>query len=230
MTWLVSGWPQAVQLALVHLALSLPAIILSVLIALPLGVLANRRPRLGGALLSIAGLLYAIPALPLLIIVPALLGIPLRSPLTMVVVLTLYGVALLVRSVADAFGAVDHTIQQAAVAIGHSPLAVFWKIEIPLAIPVILSGVRVVVVSTVGLVTIGALVGISSLGTLFTDGFQRGIAEEVLTGIVLTVALAMLLDAIVVIAGRILTPWTRAISPGSKSADRHPAAAEGVHP
>lgn len=230
MTWLVSGWPQAVQLALVHLALSLPAIILSVLIALPLGVLANRRPRLGGALLSIAGLLYAIPALPLLIIVPALLGIPLRSPLTMVVVLTLYGVALLVRSVADAFGAVDQTIQQAAVAIGHSPLAVFWKIEIPLAIPVILSGVRVVVVSTVGLVTIGALVGISSLGTLFTDGFQRGIAEEVLTGIVLTVALAMLLDAIVVIAGRILTPWTRAISPGSKSADRHPAAAEGVRP
>lgn len=230
MTWLVSGWPQAVQLALVHLALSLPAIILSVLIALPLGVLANRRPRLGGALLSIAGLLYAIPALPLLVIVPALLGIPLRSPLTMVVVLTLYGVALLVRSVADAFGAVDQTIQQAAVAIGHSPLAVFWKIEIPLAIPVILSGVRVVVVSTVGLVTIGALVGISSLGTLFTDGFQRGIAEEVLTGIVLTVALAMLLDAVVVIAGRILTPWTRAISPGSKSADRHPAAAEEVRP
>lgn len=230
MTWLVSGWPQAVQLALVHLALSLPAIILSVLIALPLGVLANRRPRLGGALLSIAGLLYAIPALPLLVIVPALLGIPLRSPLTMVVVLTLYGVALLVRSVADAFGAVDQTIQQAAVAIGHSPLAVFWKIEIPLAIPVILSGVRVVVVSTVGLVTIGALVGISSLGTLFTDGFQRGIAEEVLTGILLTVALAMLLDAVVVIAGRILTPWTRAISPGSKSANRHPAAAEEVRP
>jgi osmoprotectant transport system permease protein len=230
LTWLVSGWPQAVQLALVHLALSLPAIILSVLIALPLGVLANRRPRLGGALLSIAGLLYAIPALPLLIIVPALLGIPLRSPMTMVVVLTVYGVALLVRSVADAFGAVDHTVRQAAVAIGHSPLAVFWKIEVPLAVPVILSGVRVVVVSTVGLVTIGALVGISSLGTLFTDGFQRGIAEEVLTGIVLTVVLAMLLDAVVVVAGRILTPWTRAISPGSKSADRHPAAAEGVRP
>jgi osmoprotectant transport system permease protein len=230
LTWLVSGWPQAVQLALVHLALSLPAIILSVLIALPLGVLANRRPRLGGALLSIAGLLYAIPALPLLIIVPALLGIPLRSPMTMVVVLTVYGVALLVRSVADAFGAVDHTVRQAAVAIGHSPLAVFWKIEVPLAVPVILSGVRVVVVSTVGLVTIGALVGISSLGTLFTDGFQRGIAEEVLTGIVLTVVLAMLLDAVVVVAGRILTPWTRANSPGGKSADTRPVGAEEVRP
>lgn len=181
-------------------------------------------------MLSTAGLLYAIPALPLLIIVPALFGIPLRSPMTMVVVLTVYGVALLVRTVTDAFGAVDHTVRQAAVAIGHSPLAVFWKIEVPLAVPVILSGVRVVVVSTVGLVTIGALVGISNLGTLFTDGFQRGIAEEVLTGIVLTVVLAMLLDAVVVVAGRILTPWTRANSPGRKSADTRPAGAEEVCP
>lgn len=221
MTWLATGWPQAVQLALVHLALSVPAVILSVLIAVPLGVLADRRPKLGGALLSTAGLLYALPSLPLLIIVPAVLGIPLRSPLTMVVVLTIYGVALLVRSVADAFAAVDGATRQAAVAIGHSPLAAFWQVELPLAIPVILSGIRVVVVSTVGLVTIGALVGISSLGTLFTDGFQRGIAEEVLTGIVLTVAVAMLLDMVVVIAGRVLTPWTRAERPGPKLARRH---------
>lgn len=221
MTWLATGWPQAVQLALVHLALSVPAVILSVLIAVPLGVLADRRPKLGGALLSTAGLLYALPSLPLLIIVPAVLGIPLRSPLTMVVVLTIYGVALLVRSVADAFAAVDGATRQAAVAIGHSPLAAFWQVELPLAIPVILSGIRVVVVSTVGLVTIGALVGISSLGTLFTDGFQRGIAEEVLTGIVLTVAVAMLLDMVVVIAGRVLTPWTRAVRPGPRLARRH---------
>lgn len=210
MTWLATSWPQTVQLALIHLALSLPAMILSVLIALPLGVLANRRPRSGGALLSIAGLLYAVPALPLLIIVPALLGIPLRSPLTMVVVLTIYGVALLVRSVADGFDAVDQISREAAIAIGHSPRAVFWQIELPLAVPVILSGVRVMVVSTVGLVTIGALVGISSLGSLFTDGFQRGIAEEVIAGVVLTVIMAMLLDAVVVIAGRMLAPWSRA--------------------
>ena len=229
MIWLVTGWPQALQLALTHLALSLPAIILSVLIALPLGVLANRRPQFGGALLSSAGLMYAIPALPLLIIVPALLGIPLRSPVTMVVVLTVYGFALLVRSVADAFGAVDQTVRRAAVAIGHSPRAVFWQVELPLAVPVILSGVRVVVVSTIGLVTIGALVGISSLGTLFTDGFQRGIVEEVLTGMVLTVVLAMLLDTVVVIAGRILTPWTRASHPGREKADRHLTASAEVH-
>jgi osmoprotectant transport system permease protein len=229
-TWLATGWPQAVQLAIIHLALSLPAIILSVLIALPLGVLANRRPQLGGALLSAASLLYALPALPLLIIVPALLGIPLRSPLTMVVVLTVYGAALLVRSVADAFGAVDQSARQAAVAIGHSPLAVFWQVELPLAVPVILSGIRVVVVSTIGLVTIGALVGISSLGTLFTDGFQRGIPEEVLTGMVLTVVLAMLLDTIVVAAGQMLTPWTRAGRPGRKNTAKRLTAPEEVRP
>jgi osmoprotectant transport system permease protein len=228
-TWIVTSWPQAVQLALTHLALSLPAIILSVLIALPLGVLATRRPQLGGALLSTAGLLYAVPALPLLIIVPALLGIPLRSPLTMVVVLTVYGVALLVRSVADAFGAVDQAVRQAAVAIGHSARAVFWQVELPLAVPVILSGVRVVVVSTIGLVTIGALVGISSLGTLFTDGFQRGIAAEVLTGMMLTIVLAMLLDAVVVIVGRVLTPWTRASRPGGEKAVRYLTASAEVH-
>lgn len=230
MTWLAASGPQAVQLALIHLALSVPAIILSVLIALPLGVLANRRPQFGGALLSIAGLLYALPALPLLIIVPALLGIPLRSPLTMVVVLTIYGVALLVRSVADAFAAVDQTARQAAVAIGHSPRAVFWQVELPLAVPVILSGVRVVLVSTVGLVTIGALVGISSLGSLFTDGFQRGIAEEVLTGMVLTVGLAMLLDTAVVISGHMLTPWTRAGRPGRGNTASHLIAPAEVSP
>jgi len=229
-TWLVTGWPQAVQLAFIHLALSVPAIILSVLVSLPLGVLANRRPRLGGVLLSAAGMLYAIPALPLLIVVPALLGIPLRSPLTMVVVLTVYGVALLVRSATDAFGAVDRTVRQAAVAIGHSPRAVFWQVEVPLAVPIIVSGVRVVVVSTIGLVTIGALVGIPSLGSLFTDGFQRGIAEEVLTGMVLTVLLAMLLDAVVVMAGRMLTPWTLADIPARKREARCVAAAAEVHP
>ena len=210
MTWLATGWPQAAQLALTHLVLSLSAIVLSVLIALPLGILARRRPRLGGMLLSTAGLLYAVPALPLLIIMPALLGIPLRSPLTLVVVLTIYGAALLVRTVSDAFAAVDSTTKEAAIAIGHSPRAVFWRVELLLAMPVIVSGIRVVVVSTVGLVTIGALVGISSLGTLFTDGFQRGIAGELLTGLVLTVTLAVLLDTAVVVAGWMLTPWTHA--------------------
>ena len=88
-----------------------------------------------------------------------------------------------------------------------------WRVDLPLATPVILAGLRVATVSTVGLVTIGALIGVPSLGTLLTDGFQRGIVAEVATGVAMTVALALVLDALLILAGRALTPWTRSSSP-----------------
>lgn len=231
MTWLSTGWPQALDLAGRHLALTVPAIALSVLLAVPLGRFAHRCSRLGGVLLGGASLLYAVPALPLLIIVPVLLSLPLRSPLTMVAALTVYGVALLVRTAADAFGAVDAQVRQSAVAVGHSARSTFWRVELPLAVPVLVSGVRVVTVSTVALATIGALVGIPSLGFLFTDGFQRGIAAEVLTGAVATVALALLLDAAVLLAGRAMAPWhgpARTI--GRRPGSRRIAVPAEVHP
>lgn len=209
MTWLSYEWPEVLRLTGVHLLLSVPAIVASVLLAVPLGRLANRVPAIGGPLLSVATLLYAIPALPLLIIIPILIGVPLRSPATLIVALTVYGVALLVRTAADAFGSVDPVVRQAAVAVGYSPRSLFWQVDLPLAVPVLVSGIRVVAVSTVGLVTIGSLVGIASLGNLFTDGFQRNIMAEVITGLVVTVALALALDGAVQAAGRALTPWTR---------------------
>ncbi|UOR02560.1 ABC transporter permease subunit [Leucobacter allii] len=210
MIWPLANWGFVAELAWAHLLLSLPAIVLSVAVALPIGRFAFRRPRIGGPLLSLATLAYAIPALPLLIIIPALIGTPLRSWQTMVVVLGVYGVALLVRTVCDAFTAVDPALREAAVAIGYAPRGVFWRIDLPLAVPVLISGIRVVTVSTISLVTLGALVGIPSLGTLLTDGFQRGIAAEVWTGVLATVVLALVLDAAVLGIGRALTPWTHA--------------------
>lgn len=218
MTWLSLNWPHVVDLARAHLLLSVPAILLSVVIAVPVGRLAYRHPRVGGPLLGAASLLYAIPALPLLIVIPALLGTPLRSATTMIVALTVYGVALLVRTAADAFTAVDDHTRDAAVAVGHSPLAVFWQVDLPLAFPVLLSGVRVVTVSTIGLVTIGALIGVSSLGTLLTDGFQRSISAEVATGVIATVLLALLLDGLLLLTGRVAAPWTRAARPARGTA------------
>lgn len=209
MNWLVQNWTQVGELAWAHLRLSLPAIALSVLVAIPIGRLSFRYGRLGGALTSAATLLYAIPALPMLIIVPALVGVPLRSPANMIIMLTLYGIALLVRSAADGFASVDRTVRDSAIAIGHSPMAVFWRVDLPLALPVILAGVRVVAVSTISLVTVGALIGVSSLGTLLTDGFQRGIFGEVLTGILATIALALIVDGALLFLGRALTPWRR---------------------
>ncbi|GAA2124677.1 ABC transporter permease [Glycomyces algeriensis] len=207
MTWLTLNWPQVLELTRDHLLLSAPAILLSVLIAVPIGRLAQQRPRLGGPLLGAASLLYAIPALPLLIIIPVIFGIPLRSPATMIIALTVYGVALLVRTAADAFGSVDPRVREAAVAVGHSPRSVFWRVDLPLALPVLLAGIRVVAVSTVSLVTIGALIGVPSLGTLLTDGFQRGIPAEVATGVIATMALALLFDGLLIAIGRLLTPW-----------------------
>lgn len=215
MNWWFANWGQVVSLAAAHLALCLPAIALSFVIAVPIGRFSFVRPRVGGALLSAASLAYAIPALPLLIIVPAVLSVPLRSWQTMTATLTIYGVALMVRTAADAFDAVDATTRTAAIALGHSRRAMFWRVDLPLAVPVLVSGLRVVVVSTVSLVTIGALIGVPSLGSLLTDGFQRGIAGEVWAGVIATVVLALALDFGVVLIGRLLTPWAAAAAAAS---------------
>jgi len=209
MKWITANWQEIPGLVLDHLVLSVPAIILSVVIAVPIGRLAFRHRRIGSPLLGAASLMYAIPALPLLVIIPVVFGLPIRSAATMIIALTIYGVALLVRTSADAFAAVDTDVHEAAVALGHSPFSVFWRVDLPLAVPVLVSGIRVMTVSTVSLVTIGALVGQSGLGLLLTDGFQRGIAAEVATGVIATVIVALVLDGCVIVAGRAATPWTR---------------------
>ncbi|WP_336651556.1 MULTISPECIES: ABC transporter permease [unclassified Leucobacter] len=211
MNWLLANWGSVAGLVLDHLLLSLPAILISVLVAVPIGRLAFRRPRIGGPLLTMTTLAYAIPALPLLIIIPAIVGTPLRSWQTMVIALSVYGVALLVRTVCDAFSAVDPQLRDAALATGYSPRGLFWRVDLPLAVPVLISGVRVVTVSTISLVTLGALIGVPGLGSLLTDGFQRGIAAEVWTGVLATALLALLLDAVVLGIGRAVAPWTRAV-------------------
>ena len=209
MTWLWSNLDLVWLRTLDHIVLSLPPIVLSFVIALPLGWLANRYRPTRGAILSIAGLFYAIPSLPLLFILPVIIGTSLRSPANLIAALTLYGLALMVRVVADGLASVDPDVRQSATAVGFSAWSRFWLVELPLAGPVLLAGVRVVAVSTVSLATVGAVIGAKSLGSLFTDGFQRGIQVEIITGIVATVLLALVLDGAVVLLGRVLMPWTR---------------------
>lgn len=209
MTWVWSNLDLIWDRTLDHLVLSVPPIILSFLFALPLGWLANRHRLSRGVILTLGGLLYAIPSLPLLLVLPAIVGTSTRSPLNMVIGLTLYGVALMVRVVADALAAVDVGVRESANAMGFSGWSSFWQVQLPLAGPVLLAGLRVVTVSTVSLVTVGAVIGVASLGSLFTDGFQRGIQEEILSGIVATVLLALVLDFVLVLIGRLAMPWTR---------------------
>ncbi|MRX42427.1 ABC transporter permease [Agromyces kandeliae] len=212
MNWLWSNLDLVGELMLVHLALSVPAIILSFVVSVPIGWLAHRYRWSRGVLLSICGLLYAIPSLALFIALPAFTGLSLRSPVNLVIALTLYGVAVIVRTSADAFDSVERDIRQSATAVGYSAAGRFWGVELPLAGPVLLSGLRVVIVSTVSLATVGAVIGVPSLGSLFTDGFQRGIQIEIITGIVATIVLALGLDALSVLLGRLLMPWTRRAS------------------
>lgn len=208
MNWVAENIPQIAALLIAHLALTIPAILLSVIIAVPIGRLAQATRRGRNTLLGATGLLYAIPSLPLLILIPVITGLPLRSAATMIIALTVYGVALLSRVAADAFSSVPTDVTAAAVATGYSSRTRFIHVEIPLALPVLIAGTRVVAMSTIALATIGALIGIPSLGSLFTDGFQRGITAEVITGVVLTLGLAAVVDGSLWAIGRLSQPWT----------------------
>ena len=125
------------------------------------------------------------------------------------VALTLYGAALLVRSSSEAFDAVDDELLTAATAQGHSAWQRFWRVELPLAGESLLAGTRVVSASTLSLVSVGALIGVQSLGTLFTEGYARSFVTEIVVGIVGTVILAVVFDLVLVALAALLMPWTR---------------------
>ena len=210
MSWVVDNAGLIIELTIDHLWLSLIPIVLGGLLAIPIGWVANRFTMVRGAVLGVVGVLYTVPSLALFVLVPPLLGIPLLSPANVIIALVIYAVAIMVRSVADAFASIDPATLRAATALGYSPWQRFFQVELPLAGPVLLAGLRVVAVSTVSLVTVGVLVGVQSLGYLFTDGFQRRIEEEILTGIVMTVAVAALFDLVLIVLGRIALPWNAA--------------------
>lgn len=209
MTWVVNNLGLIWQLSVEHLALAIPPIIVGFVISIPLGYVAYRFKLTRGLVLTITGLLYTIPSLALLVVLPGILGISLLSPLNLQIALTIYAVAIMARSVADALDSVDPDIRQSATAVGFGSARRFWTVDFPLAGPVVLAGVRVAAVSTISLVTVGILIGVQSLGYLFTNGFERRIVPEILAGVVAVMALALLVDYLLVLLGRLLMPWSR---------------------
>lgn len=213
MNWVIDNLGLIGSLSLEHIRQSVIPILAGLLIAVPLGWLAWRYRLLRGALLTVSGLLYTIPSLALLALLPGILGVSFQSEVNLLVALTLYAIALLTRSVADGFDAVDPDVRLAAVAMGYGPVRRFWGVDLPLAGPVILAGLRVAAVSTVSLATVGVLIGVTNLGYLFTNGLQRRIIPEVLAGIVAVMLIAVVIDLLLVAAGRMLLPWSRTPSP-----------------
>jgi len=193
-----------------HLYLALLPVLLGLAIALPLGYLAVRFSWLYHPLVNTFGVLYSIPSLALFVFLPVILGTKVLSPVNIVVALTVYTVALLARTVADGLRAVDPVVIQAATAMGYRRLRRLTGVELPIALPVILAGLRVATVSNISLVSVGSLIGIGGLGQLFTRGFQLFYIEPILVGVILSVLLAGVADLIIVLVQRAVTPWTRA--------------------
>ncbi|WP_022879946.1 ABC transporter permease [Microbacterium sp. B19] len=221
MTWVLNNLGLIGELTLVHLQQSLIALIAGFVLSVPLGWFAWRYRLVRSSVITITGLLYTIPSLALLILLPVITGwYSIVSPVNLVVALAIYAVAILVRAVADGLDSVDAGVRQASTALGYSSFRRFWAVEFPLAGPVILAGLRVASASTIALATVGILVGIQNIGYLFTNGLQRRILPEVFAGVLAAVVIALVIDLLLVVAGRLLMPWTRGTKTVSRQANR----------
>jgi osmoprotectant transport system permease protein len=195
-----------------HTLLAGIPLIIGLIIALPLGWVARRYSKLYGFLIAGSGLLYTIPSLALFILMPLILGTRILDTLNVYVAMTLYTLALLVRTVADGLGAVPDSTRQAAVAMGFTGMRRLLKVDLPLAVPVIAAGLRVAAVSNVSIVSVASLIGISQLGYFLTDGYARSFPTEVWVGIFACLLLALVFDLVIQVVSRALTPWTRAVA------------------
>ena len=198
---------QVIDLFFTHLYLSLVPVLLAVVIAVPLGWVAHLNRYTRAVFLSVSSIVYTIPSLALFIVLPLVIGTGVTSGINIIIALTLYTVALLVRGVVDALDAVPAPVIAAATAMGYKPFRRFATVELPNAIPVLVAGLRVATVSNVSLVTVAVLLGSGGLGQLFLLGFQLGYLPPQITGLVLIALIALVADALLVLAQRLATPW-----------------------
>ena len=189
--------------------LALLPTVIGLLVAVPLGAMLRGLPRARSIAVVVAAIVFTIPSLALFVVIPGLIGTRILDPINVVLALSLYSLALLVRSVLDALDAVPGDVRDAARAMGYAPLRRIVAVDLPVAVPVLTPALRVVAVTNVSLVSVGAVIGIGGLGSLFTAGYQRSYPDQILAGIIGTVALALLLDRLIALAGWSLTRWRR---------------------
>lgn len=194
---------------LTHVYLALVPVVLGIVLAIALGWLGARWRASRQVVLVVSNLLYTVPSLALFVVIPGIIGSKMLDSVNVLVALTIYTMALLVRPMLDALDAVPQQVIASATALGYKPLHRFFSVELPLAVPVLAAGVRVAAVSNISLVSVGALIGTGGLGVLFTDGFAREYFSPIVVGIVLTLILALLVDLLLVSVRRSLTPWQR---------------------
>ncbi|WP_201407358.1 ABC transporter permease [Mycobacterium paraintracellulare] len=211
MHYLLTHLDDAWWLTIVHLRLSLVPVVIGLAIALPLG-LAVQRTRIARTLTTAAAsVVFTIPSLALFVVLPMIIGTRILDEANVIVALTAYTAALLVRAVLEALDAVPAQTRDAAVAVGYPPITRIVKVDLPLAVPVLIAGLRVVVVTNIAMVSVGSVIGIGGLGSWFTQGYQTDKSDQILAGIIALFALAVVIDVLIVFAGRLATPWVRAV-------------------
>ncbi|GIJ28197.1 glycine/betaine ABC transporter permease [Micromonospora qiuiae] len=190
-----------------HTTLTLRAVLIAALVAVPLAVLAYWYRPLTGPILALTGLLYTVPSLALFAFIAPYLGIGVATVLSVVV---LYALLVIVRNTVAGLNQVPAEVREAAEGMGYGRWGRLLRVELPLALPGILTGLRLATVSTVALVTVGVVIGRGGLGQIIFAGFQNNFYKsQIMTGTLLCVLLALVLDLLLVGVGRLLTPWLR---------------------
>jgi osmoprotectant transport system permease protein len=205
---LAGNWDVIWYYTVIHIRLTVLSLTAGSVLAFLLGFLAYRVPRIYPVLLGVCNALYAVPSLAMFAVLGSFLS--LLQDRTLVFALALYSLVILLRNMVEGLRSVPPQVVDAATAMGLRPLRRFLTVELPLAVPPIVAGLRVAAVSTVSLITVGGFIGRGALGRLFSDGFQRDIAIEVWAGLIAVMVLALVFDVIIAFVGRLATPWTRA--------------------
>jgi osmoprotectant transport system permease protein len=224
--YLLTHLDDAWELTLIHLWLSLLPLVLGLVIAVPLGAVVHRTKLLRRLTTVTASIIFTIPSLALFVVLPLIIPTTILAPANVIVALTLYTVALLVRAVPEALDAVSPAVLDAATAVGYRPLKRMLKVELPLAIPVLVASLRVVAVTNISMVSVGSVIGIGGLGTWFTDGYQSDKSDQIVAGIIAIFLLAIVVDTIIMFAGKAITPWTRATQVSRRAARAREATGE----
>ena len=192
-----------------HSLLAVIPVLVALVTAIPLGYLVFKTGRAANGILAVFGVIYSIPSLALFVALPLVLGTSILSPLNVAVALAIYSVALLVRSVVDGLRSVPASVKQSATAVGYGWFRRLARVELPLAMPVIFAGLRVATVSNIALVSVAAVVGGGALGKLFDRGLASRFYTPLIAGLVLSVLLALLADALILLIQRNALPWAR---------------------
>ncbi|WP_445620926.1 ABC transporter permease [Kushneria sp. Sum13] len=206
--WVVSNSHQITAALLQHVQLVGLSLLFGFLIAFPLALLAVRWPRLYGPSLAVTGVMFTIPSLALFILLMPFTGL---SMATSLIGLTLYTLLILFRNIVQGLRGVSPIVREAARALGYTPARRLFTVELPIALPVIVAGIRIAAVTIIGMVTVTALIGQGGLGQLFITGFTLSFATPLIIGFVLSVALAVTVDLALVGLLYCLTPWQRGV-------------------